>query len=116
MCDRWVAYPFQNNISNLPLEHQISCINGLIEAKVSNAVAKTPPSNFDEWIMRVMVCKLTVIYNSYLCACDQLILENASSQHCILKVIYYVVCYREKELLTSLCVPTTSKYGLFHLL
>eukprot|EP01006_Ploeotia_vitrea_P001218 TRINITY_DN104416_c0_g1_i1.p1 TRINITY_DN104416_c0_g1~~TRINITY_DN104416_c0_g1_i1.p1 ORF type:complete len:496 (-),score=-13.71 TRINITY_DN104416_c0_g1_i1:106-1593(-) len=54
MCNRWVAYPFQNNISNLPLEHQISCINGLIEAKVSNALAKTPPSNFDEWIMRVM--------------------------------------------------------------
>lgn len=52
--DRWVAYPFQNNISGLPLEHQITCINGLIEAKVSNALANKPPANFDEWIMRVM--------------------------------------------------------------
>lgn len=51
---RWVAYPFQNNICSLPLEDQISCINGLIEAKVANAVASRPPSTFDEWILRVM--------------------------------------------------------------
>jgi len=54
MLNRWVAYPFQNNISNLPLENQISCINGLIEAKVANATATGKPANFDEWIMRVM--------------------------------------------------------------
>ena len=35
MMKRWVPYPFQNNICSLPLEDQISCINGLIEAKVS---------------------------------------------------------------------------------
>jgi len=51
---RWVPYPFQNNICSLPLEDQVSCINGLIEAKVANAVAKNPPANFDEWILRVM--------------------------------------------------------------
>jgi protoporphyrinogen oxidase len=51
---RWVPYPFQNNISALPLEDQINCINGLIEAKVTNALAKAPPGNFDDWIMRVM--------------------------------------------------------------
>lgn len=51
---RWVPYPFQNNICSLPLEDQVNCINGLIEAKVANAVATTPPANFDEWIMRVM--------------------------------------------------------------
>ena len=34
--------------------YQVSCINGLIEAKVANALAKTPPKNFDEWILRVM--------------------------------------------------------------
>ena len=38
----------------MPLEDQINCINGLIEAKVANTVANTPPTNFDEWIMRVM--------------------------------------------------------------
>jgi hypothetical protein len=32
----------------------VSCINGLIEAKVANAIAKSPPNDFDEWIMRVM--------------------------------------------------------------
>lgn len=36
------------------MEDQISCINGLIEAKVENALAKNPPANFDDWIMRVM--------------------------------------------------------------
>lgn len=54
MMDRWVPYPFQNNICSLPLEDQVKCINGLIDAKVANAVAKTPPANFDEWILRVM--------------------------------------------------------------
>eukprot|EP00605_Chrysophyceae_sp_TOSAG23-4_P000549 GSChrysophyteH1.ASY1.ANO1.619.1 assembled CDS len=54
MMDRWVPYPFQNNITSLPMENQITCINGLIEAKVANAVSKDKPANFDEWIMRVM--------------------------------------------------------------
>ena len=54
MKQRWVPYPFQNNICSLPLEDQITCINGLIEAKVANALAKTAPANFDEWIVRVM--------------------------------------------------------------
>ena len=31
--DRWVAYPFQNNISALPVEDQITCLEGLVEAK-----------------------------------------------------------------------------------
>ena len=54
MMNRWVPYPFQNNICSLPMENQIACINGLIEAKVANAVTKDKPKNFDEWIMRVM--------------------------------------------------------------
>jgi protoporphyrinogen oxidase len=62
ICDRWVAYPFQNNISGLPLEHQISCINGLVEAKVANALATKPPANFDEWIMRVMGAGIANIF------------------------------------------------------
>jgi protoporphyrinogen oxidase len=35
MKNRWVPYPFQNNICSLPLEDQVNCINGLIEAKVN---------------------------------------------------------------------------------
>jgi len=54
MKNTWVPYPFQNNICSLPLEDQVDCINGLIEAKVANAVTKEKPANFDEWIMRVM--------------------------------------------------------------
>jgi protoporphyrinogen oxidase len=50
----WVPYPFQNNIQALPVEDQIACINGLVDAKVSNATATGKPTNFDEWIMRVM--------------------------------------------------------------
>ena len=50
----WVPYPFQNNIQALPVEDQIECINGLVDAKVHNATATSKPSNFDEWIMRVM--------------------------------------------------------------
>lgn len=54
MKHRWVPYPFQNNICSLPLEDQVKCINGLIEAKVANALATVAPANFDEWILRVM--------------------------------------------------------------
>jgi protoporphyrinogen oxidase len=54
MKNRWVPYPFQNNICSLPLENQVDCINGLIDAKVANALATAPPANFDEWILRVM--------------------------------------------------------------
>jgi protoporphyrinogen oxidase len=54
MKNRFVPYPFQNNICALPQEDQIECINGLIDAKVANELANAPPANFDEWIMRVM--------------------------------------------------------------
>ncbi len=52
--NRWVAYPFQNNISALPVEDQIKCLEGLVEAKVRVATAQDKPKNFDEWILRVM--------------------------------------------------------------
>lgn len=50
--DRWVAYPFQNNISALPKEDQIKCLTGLVEAKLQNATSSGRPKNFDEWILR----------------------------------------------------------------
>jgi protoporphyrinogen oxidase len=54
--DRWVPYPFQNNLYNLDLEDQIDCINGVIEATKESAKARPEdkPKNFDEWIIRVM--------------------------------------------------------------
>lgn len=54
MKGRWVAYPFQNNISALDKDDQIKCLTGLVEAKVANALTLDKPKTFDEWILRVM--------------------------------------------------------------
>ncbi|KAK4143011.1 uncharacterized protein C8A04DRAFT_37882 [Dichotomopilus funicola] len=49
----WVPYPFQNNISILPKEDQVKCIDGLIDAALNSRVATTKPKDFDEWILRI---------------------------------------------------------------
>lgn len=33
---------------------QITCLTGLVDAKVKNTTVTGKPKNFDEWIMRVM--------------------------------------------------------------
>ena len=48
----WVPYPFQNNISMLPKEDQVKCMDGLIDAALEARVSNTKPANFDEWILR----------------------------------------------------------------
>ncbi|KAH7250109.1 uncharacterized protein BKA55DRAFT_568800 [Fusarium redolens] len=50
----WVPYPFQNNISMLPKEDQVSCIEGIIDSAIECRVANTKPKDFDEWIVRMM--------------------------------------------------------------
>ncbi|OBT66393.1 hypothetical protein VE03_04916 [Pseudogymnoascus sp. 23342-1-I1] len=50
----WVPYPFQNNISVLPKDDQVRCINGMIDAAMDARVATNKPANFDEWIIRMM--------------------------------------------------------------
>lgn len=50
----WVEYPFQNNLSRLPKEDQVTCLEGMIDAALEARVAKDKPQNFDEWIMRQM--------------------------------------------------------------
>jgi hypothetical protein len=52
--NRWVAYPFQNNIAALDPEDQVTCLSGIVDATVESATSRTKPKNFDEWIMRVM--------------------------------------------------------------
>ncbi|KAK2738399.1 hypothetical protein FQN57_007076 [Myotisia sp. PD_48] len=52
--EQWVPYPFQNNISMLPKEDQVKCIDGMIDAAMEARVANTKPKNFDEWIVRMM--------------------------------------------------------------
>ncbi|EOR04129.1 hypothetical protein E3P92_00072 [Wallemia ichthyophaga] len=52
---KWVPYPYQNNISVIPIEDQSKAIDGLIDAAVTRA--QTPhikPKTFDEWIVRQM--------------------------------------------------------------
>lgn len=53
---RWVAYPFQNNIAALDDDDKIACLTGMAEAAAEAKSASTTnkPANFDEWIMRTM--------------------------------------------------------------
>lgn len=46
MMDRWIPYPFQNNIRHLPPEALLECLNGLIDARDLDPRATR---NFGEW-------------------------------------------------------------------
>ncbi|MBE3049148.1 hypothetical protein IMZ48_42950 [Candidatus Bathyarchaeota archaeon] len=48
----WVPYPFQNNISMLPKEDQVLCVDTMIDAAMATHTEK--PKNFAEWIVRMM--------------------------------------------------------------
>lgn len=50
----WVPYPFQNNISVLPKEEQVRCMDGMIDAALEARVATDKPKTFDDWIVRMM--------------------------------------------------------------
>ncbi|KAJ5035457.1 uncharacterized protein L3040_007924 [Drepanopeziza brunnea f. sp. 'multigermtubi'] len=50
--EQWVPYPFQNNISMLPKEEQVKCVDGLIDAALAARTATDKPKDFDEWIVR----------------------------------------------------------------
>ena len=54
MKNRWIPYPFQNNIQALPVEDQEICLHGIIDAAKNSMKKLEPPKNFDEWILRVM--------------------------------------------------------------
>ncbi|KAJ6129877.1 UDP-galactopyranose mutase-like protein [Penicillium capsulatum] len=58
----WVPYPFQNNISILPKDDQVKCIDALIDAALDARVANTKPQNFDEWNVRNLGTALTDIF------------------------------------------------------
>lgn len=48
MKDRFVPYPFQNNIRYLPPQSVLSCLKGIFE--ITKNPPKEPPANFGEWI------------------------------------------------------------------
>ncbi|CAL00462.1 uncharacterized protein An16g02380 [Aspergillus niger] len=62
--DRWVPYPFQNNISVLPKEEQVQCIESLIDAalEVRTRPASDKPQNFDIWNTRNVGQQLNEIF------------------------------------------------------
>ncbi|HTE05441.1 MAG TPA: FAD-dependent oxidoreductase [Planctomycetota bacterium] len=47
--DHWVAYPFENALGELPLEHNLECTEGEIRAHLRRA-HEPPPRDFDAWI------------------------------------------------------------------
>jgi len=50
MRERFIPYPFQNNIHNLPPDEMRECLRGLIACVRDGADG--PPANFEEWIHR----------------------------------------------------------------
>jgi protoporphyrinogen oxidase len=44
----YVKYPFENGLSDLPLQDNFECLTGFIEALISNN--KSRPENFKEWL------------------------------------------------------------------
>jgi protoporphyrinogen oxidase len=50
MRERFIPYPFQNNIRHLPPEEMRDCVRGLIAA--ARGHAETAPADFEEWIRR----------------------------------------------------------------
>lgn len=46
--DRWVPYPFQNNIWRLPQDDLIACLNGLVDV---HGRRRDTPRSFREWLL-----------------------------------------------------------------
>ncbi len=48
---RYVKYPFENGLSDLPVEDNLACLLGYLEAYLARATGAAPkPSNFKEWM------------------------------------------------------------------
>ena len=50
MRERWIPYPFQNNIWRLPEPELTACLDGL--KAIESAAADRPPATFREWLLR----------------------------------------------------------------
>ncbi len=48
---RYVKYPFENGLSDLPPEDNLACLLGFVQAQIARAMGTTPPpTNFKEWM------------------------------------------------------------------
>jgi protoporphyrinogen oxidase len=51
--NRFVPYPFQNNLHRLPPEQRWKCVNGLMEVTQKKSIAETDkPAHFEDWILK----------------------------------------------------------------
>ncbi|MHC1600592.1 MAG: protoporphyrinogen/coproporphyrinogen oxidase [Candidatus Methanospirareceae archaeon] len=61
----YVKYPFENGLSDLPLQDNFECLHGFIETLITNN--KSQPGNFKEWVYatfgRGMAEKYLIPYN-----------------------------------------------------
>ena len=53
-CDEPVALSYALTHRAWHARAQIKCLVGVADARVANATAQAKPTNFDEWILRVM--------------------------------------------------------------
>src|SRR6516165_7249605 len=69
--DRYIPYPFQNNIRSLPPADLAACMRGLIETGKNG---RSDPRNFKEWILASFgggIADLFLLpYNTKVWACD----------------------------------------------
>ena len=49
MRERWIPYPFQNNIWRLPTNELAACLNGLLDLQLSPRAG--PPASFRDWLL-----------------------------------------------------------------
>ncbi len=48
---RYVKYPFENGLSELPIEDNLACVLGFVNAYIARANGQAPkPTNFKEWM------------------------------------------------------------------
>jgi protoporphyrinogen oxidase len=60
MRDRFIPYPFQNNIRHLPPDDLEKCLDGLVDLARTGTV--TPPANFREWIFATFGAGLAEVF------------------------------------------------------
>jgi len=47
--EHWVGYPFENALGELPLEHNLECTEGVLQASLARD-GRPEPDNFHDWI------------------------------------------------------------------
>jgi protoporphyrinogen oxidase len=80
---RYVKYPFENGLADLPPEHNLECLEGYVDAHVQRASGAPEPSTFREWISwrfgAGMAERFMIPYNEKIWCVD---LRGVSSEWC----------------------------------